>query len=103
MPSRATARSSQRRLQPAAQRTRTQRVSERALEPAAIKPMVGLQVPNGRLHRLAQLQPAPLLLAQALVPSPVNDLHAWVVGIDSFAPKPQVSHNLLYGDIQVLR
>ena len=80
-----------------------QRVSERALEPATIKPMIGLQVPNGRLHRLAPLQPAPLLLAQALVPSPMNDLHAWVVGIDGFAPKPQVSHDLLYGDTQVMR
>lgn len=48
-----------------------------------------------RLHRLAPLQPAPLLLAQAFVAAPVNDLHAWIVGIDLFAPEPQVGHDLL--------
>ena len=68
--------------------------SSRALQPAPIQPVVGLRVPDGRLQRLAPLQPAPLLLAQALVAAPMDDLHAGVVGIDRFAPEPQVGYDL---------
>ena len=58
---------------------RVQRIAQHALEPATIQPVIRLQMPDRRLHRLAPLQPASLLLTQALVTAPVNDLHTRVV------------------------
>ena len=102
MPGRAMAPSSQRRR---ARRTadRLQPFAQRTFEPTTIQPVVRLQLHDGRLHGLAPLQPPPLWLAQALVAAPMNDLHAQVVRIDLFASEPQVGHNLLDRDTQVLR
>ena len=78
-----------------------QRITQRALQPAPIHPVIGLQVPDGRLDRLAPAQPALLLRTQALVPASVNDLLVGVLGIH--ATKPQIDHDLLELDRVVLQ
>ena len=60
-------RSSQRMLNPAAHSTaqhRMQRVTTAAAQPAAVHPVVALGVADGRLDRLAPLEPASLLFVQ---------------------------------------
>ncbi len=53
-----------------------QRIAVRSLQPAPIHAVVVLQVSDGRLHRLASLQPAALLICQAFELAPVDDLNA---------------------------
>ena len=56
-----------------------ERIAQLSLEPAAIHPMVRLQVPDGRFNRLSPLEPAPLLSGQRLVLAAMNDLDCRIV------------------------
>ncbi len=69
-----------------------QRITQRALKPAAIHAVIGLQVPDGRFYGTAPLEPVLLLLAQSLELAPVNDLLVRVVAIHP--AKAQVDHHV---------
>ena len=70
---------------------RVQRIAQGALQPASIHPVIGLQVPTGRLERLAPTQPAFLLRTQALIPAAVNDLLVGIVSVHAagFPSRPR--------------
>ena len=62
-----------------------------SLEPAAIHPVIRLEVANRWFYRLSSLEPAALLLGQRLVLAAMNDLHLGIVTID--ATKAQINHH----------
>src|SRR5512133_246001 len=66
-----------------------------ALEPAAIHPVIRLQMANGRLHSLPTLEPPTLLRSQRLVLAAMDDLHIGIVAI--YAAIAQI-HYHLFGD-----
>lgn len=72
---------------------RTQRVAGLPQQPASVHGVVVFQVPNGRLHRLPELEPFALQLGQALELAAVEDLNARVVRVH--ASESQVHNHLL--------
>ncbi len=69
-----------------------QRIAQRALHPTAIHAVVGLGVADSRFNGLATLEQALFMGTERLVLAPVDDLHAWVVGIDPSVA--QIDHHL---------
>lgn len=78
-------------------------ISSGPLQPAALHPVVRLQVSDGRLHSLASFEPSLFCLAHRLDLAPVDDVHARVGRFNLFAPVAQVHHDLLWLDLEVLQ
>ena len=70
-----------------------QRVTGLLLEPAAIHPMIVLEVADDGLDCLSAPEPAPLRVGQGLEAAAVDDLDARDGRLH--APEPQVHHRLL--------
>jgi hypothetical protein len=78
-----------------------QRIAQRALQPAAIHPVIRLQVSGRGLDGLTPTQPAILLRTQALVLAAVNDLLVAVVS--AHAAEAKIGDDLSDRDTQALR
>ena len=59
-----------------------QRIAQRAFHPTAIHAVVGLGVADDRFNGLSSFEQALFMGTERLVIAPMDDLHAWVVGID---------------------
>lgn len=65
-----------------------QGIAQLPLKPAAIHPVIRLEMANRRLHCLSAPEPSALLPGQRLVLAAMNDLYAGIVTID--AAKSQI-------------
>ena len=80
---------------------RLHRIAQRALQSAAVYPVIGLEVSDRRLDGLAPTQPALLLRTQALELASVDDLLVGVVSVH--AAQAKIGDDLPDCDAQVLR
>ena len=70
-----------------------QDVTQLALKPTTIHPVIRLEMANCRFHRLSSLEPSALRPGQRLVLAAMNDLHPRIVSINP--TKSQINHDLL--------
>ncbi len=78
-----------------------QRITQRALQPAAVQPVIGFHVSDRRLDRLAPAQPAFVSKAQALELATMDDLLAGVVIVHT--PEAQIGDDVGDVDAHILR
>jgi len=63
------------------------------------RPVIGLQVPDGRVHGLAPPQPGTLRDRQRLAFAPVDELHGRDLGIDAAVARVHDGGGRLHADV----